>query len=174
MEVGVYYHSCFEWPQMRTKCFREDGTQLLFKIIHAGASSSSSTAFFNRTPWFLNLNSPSTLLTMPQAHCLTSWWPALKTRTLQGAVAAAAPRSPPAHPVSPDSSDSMMRWFTHHGAGVRKENWSPHPWLSRSHLSTLTKGRVWFWEVQCTPGDRPPHSCSQQAGCTVCTPSVES
>lgn len=147
MEVGVYYHSCFEWPQMRTKCFQEDGTQLLFKIIHAGASSSSSTAFFNRTPWFLNLNSPSTLLTMPQAHCLTSWWPALKTRTLQGAAAAAAPRSPLAHPVSPDSSDSMMRWFTHHGAGVRKENWSPHPWLSRSHLSTLTKGRVWSWEM---------------------------
>lgn len=147
MEVGVYYHSCFEWPQMRTKCFQEDGTQLLFKIIHAGASSSSSTAFFNRTPWFLNLNSPSTLLTMPQAHCLTSWWPALKMRTLQGAAAAAAPRSPLAHPVSPDSSDSMMRWFTHHGAGVRKENWSPHPWLSRSHLSTLTKGRVWSWEM---------------------------
>ena len=103
MEVGVYYHSCFEWPQMRTKCFREDGTQLLFKIIHSGASSSSSTAFFNRTPWFLNLNSPSTLLTTPQARCLTSWWPAPKTRTLQGAAAAAVPRSPPAPPVSPDS-----------------------------------------------------------------------
>ena len=120
---------------MRTKCFREDGTQLLFKMIHSGASSSSSSAFFNRTPCFLNLNSPSTSLTTPQAHCLTSWWPAPKTRTLQGV--AAAPRSPPAPPVSPDSSDSMMCWFIRHSAGAHKENWRPHPWLSRSHLSTL-------------------------------------